>query len=81
MLMETQPLTRPTPHLPQVVKSTIGITDPFTQHSQSTAEILRDHHHNYIPLPLFRGFQPGNNKTLQTRRREIKKTNNSIYYN
>ena len=35
----------------------------------------------YIPLPLVRGFQPGNNKTLQTRRREIKKTNNSIYYN
>ena len=38
--------------------------------------------YNYIPLPLFRGFQPEkNNKTLQTRRREIKKTNNSIYYN
>ena len=26
-------------------------------------------------------FRPvGNNKTLQTRRREIKKTNNSVYY-
>ena len=53
-----------------------------TTYSQSTAEILRrDHHHNYVPLPLFRGFPPENNKTLQTRRREIKKTNNSIYYN
>ena len=51
-------------------------------YSQSTAEILgRDHHQNYIPLPSVRGFQPEYNKTLQTRRREIKKTNNSIYYN
>jgi hypothetical protein len=42
---------------------------------------FRDHHHNYIPLPLYRGFQPENNKMLQTRRWEIKKTNNSLYYN